>query len=134
MFVFFAPIWTLPWVIFVLFFLVSLYIPLFLRLLERKALDPNVQKCLYVGYFEFCLVCCRLRSVAYTSLCWGLKYLLKMPYFIQDYLNVTGFFILEFFWASWQYGPIFEKISQKWMAFAFFNIYHCQTFTEFVSN
>ena len=49
-------------------------------------------------FLEFCLsvviVCSAF--INYTSLCRSLKYLLKIPYFVQDYPNVPGFSKLFF--------------------------------------
>ena len=42
-----------------------------------------------------CLLSAYSLSTASTSLYRGLKYSLKIPYFIQDYSNVSGFLILE---------------------------------------
>ena len=74
-------------------------------------------------------------SVAYTSLYRGLKYLLKIPYFIHNYPNMAGFLIFEtLFWASRKHCPISEKISQKWAGFVFGRTHFHQTFTKCVSN
>ena len=64
--------------------------PLFLQPPDRKALDPNG---LYINKSQTVVVCSA--STAYTSLYRGLKYLLEIPYFIQDYLEVVGFLNFE---------------------------------------
>ena len=62
------------------------------------------KKCLSVGNFGIMSVVVCSLSVAYTMLYRGLKYLLKIPYIIQDYPK---------------YCPMSKKISQKWMVFVF---------------
>ena len=82
--------------------------PLFLLLPDSKVLDPNRpiyrhesdknKKYLSANNFVFLsvfvVVICSA-STSYTSLCRGLKNLLKIPYFSQDYSNVVGFLIIE---------------------------------------
>ena len=53
--------------------------------------DKN-KKCVSVGNFKILSVTCSA-SAAYTSLCRGLKYLLKVGYIILDNLNLARFLI-----------------------------------------
>ena len=55
----------------------------------------------------------------YASLCRGLKYLLKILYFIQDYPKalLNFWFLRLFVWTGRKHCPMSEKLSQKWMAF-----------------
>ena len=76
--------------------------PLFLWLLGRKVLNtigpyinPSQTKIGYVCLSiisAFCLSSVCSSPTAYTSLCRGLKYLLKISYFIQDYPYMAVFF------------------------------------------
>ena len=76
-------------------FLSKPMLPLFFGNFRKKVLNPNGP---YIGTNQitmrnvFMSVC---SSSTYTWLCRGLKYLLKVPYIIQDYLNVVEFLISE---------------------------------------
>ena len=71
--------------------------------------DNYCKKCLSVGYsgILFAIVV-RVFAPAYTRLCRGLKYLLKVRYIIVGDPNGAGFF-RSFFWAGRQHGPMSEK-------------------------
>ena len=71
--------------------------PLFLQLPEKtprpkctiyKHVSDNSKKYLSVGNFGILFVVCSAYT-AYTSLCRGLKYFLKVRYFIINYPNVA---------------------------------------------
>ena len=50
----------------------------------------------------------------YINLCRGMKYLLKIPYFIQDYPNLAGFLISNtVFVTGCKHCPIFEEKYHK---------------------
>ena len=72
----------------------------------------------------------------YTSLlCRSLKYLLKVPYIIQDYPDLPGFLIFETLCLGRSITLSYVwKISQKWTAFVFGRTQFHQTFTEYVSS
>ena len=59
----------------------------------KHELEKIRNACLFV-ISEFCITVCSA-STAYTRLCRGLKYLLKVPYIITNYPNVVGFLIFE---------------------------------------
>ena len=63
----------------------------------------------------------------------GLKYLLKILYFIQNYSNVAGFLIFKTICLG-RSKTLSEKITQKWTVFVFGNTYLHQTCTECVSD
>ena len=127
-------------------FQINLYVPTFFATSGKKVLDPNLpyirtsqtkirNVCLSI-ILEFCLFLsvCSL-STAYTSLCSGLKYLLKyciLSIIIMVWLNFS--FSGLFVWADRKHWPMSEKISQKLTAFVFGYTYLLQTFTECVSN
>ena len=81
--------------------------PMFLTFLcdfQRKGRRPkctNSKACLScILEFYLSLSICSA-SIAYTILCRGLKYLLKVPYIILDYPNVSRFLIFgTLFWAG----------------------------------
>ena len=107
------------------------------RKVQKKVLDQSDKnkKCLSVGNFGILSVVICSASTAYTSLCRGWKYLLKMPYFIKYYLSVAGFSIFETLCLSrLKNSPISEKISQKWTEFVFGNTYLEKKFIECMSN
>ena len=93
-----------------------LLVPTFLTDFRKKVLDPNISIykhesdnlrnfCLSVGIMSVFVVCSA--STAYTGLCKGLKYLLKVRYIILDSSNVVGFLIFKtFFWAGWKHCPM----------------------------
>ena len=62
-----------------------------MRLPERKVLDPIESD---KNYVILAFVVCSA-SIAYNSLCRGLEYLLKIPYFIQNCPNVVWFLIFK---------------------------------------
>ena len=120
----------------------------FFAVFERNVLDPNwpyistfqtilIIVCLSV-IVEFCLsssiVLACVLAPAYTSLCRGMEYLLKVRYIIVVDPNRSGFwFSRQFFWAEWQHSPIYLKnTSQKWATFVFGSTYCHQTFLEWV--
>ena len=80
--------------------------PLFLRLLYKHESDKNER------FLSVVVVCSA--STAYISLCRGMKYLLKIHYFIQNYANMNFFlFPTLFFVPGLKYCRMSEKISQK---------------------
>ena len=93
--------------IFLVFFFSKPMFTLFLQLLEKRILEPNepyirasqtkIRNICMSVILEFCLpvVAVYSASTAYTSLCRGLKYLLKIPYCIQYYLNMTRFLVFQ---------------------------------------
>ena len=96
----------MEWVFFGLFFKLT-HVSTIFMISEKKVLDPNEpfiitfqtilrNTCLLV-ILEFCLMSVVVYSVsaAYTNLWWGLKYLLKVPFIIQNYPNMVGFLIFK---------------------------------------
>ena len=61
-------------------------------------------------------------STAYTNLCTGLKYFLKIPYFIWNHPKVARFLIFEAVFLG-RTATLSENISQKWASLAFGSIY-----------
>ena len=110
--------------------------PLFFQLLEKcpwpkwtiyKHESDKNRKCLSV--------CCYLWPT-YTSLCRGLKKLLKVPYIIQDYPTEPGFFIFEILCLDTS-----KTLPYVWKKYHKNERYLClerpeihQSFTEYVSN
>ena len=108
-----------------------------------KHKSDKSKKFLYVSHFgilsvivfHLSSVICRhlpifSSSTAYTSLCRGLKYLLKIQYFIKDYPD----FYIHFVWTGKKECPISDKLSQKLTAFVFGKKYLHQNFTECMFN
>ena len=73
-------------------------------------------------------------STAYSSLCKGLKHLLKILHFIKDYINMDFWPSRLFVWAGRKHFPISEKKSRKWTTFVVDNTYFLQNITEYASN
>ena len=61
----------------------------------HKHVSDNSKQCLPVSNFGILSVVVCSASAANTSLCRGLKYLLKVPYNIQKYPNLAGILIFE---------------------------------------
>ena len=105
-----------------------LFINTFQTILRSVCLLVVLQFC--TSFVVFVLV------PAYTSLCRGLDYLLKVRYIIVVVLNGSDSMIFStFFCYGMEILPyVAENTSQKRAAFAFSGTYHHQTFTECVSN
>ena len=76
-----------------------------------------------------------LEAISLYSLCRGLKFLLKVPYIVQDYFKVDKFLFFESLCLGRKYCLISEKkISQKLTAFVFGKTQLHQTSKKCVSN
>ena len=121
--------------------------PLFLQLPDKIVIDPNgpyistsrtriISVCISV-ISEFCQSSFVFSaSTAYTSLCRGLKYILKISYFIQNHSNKGRIFdfLDSLFGQDENIALCLKKKSQKWKAFVLDNTNLHQTFTDYVSN
>ena len=110
--------------------LVNLYFKHFFVIFEKKVLDQNrpymykhllyKSKTVILSVVVVIIVVCVL-APAYTSLCRGLEYLLKVRYVVLLDTNGAGFLISNTIFSLRDVNTalFLKNTSQKWAAFAF---------------